>query len=190
METPSLNELMQMLQSGDALAFEALYSELKPLLKAFFSGRVKSSEIEDLVQETMFLIWKGCQSFDPARGQVIGWAKRIASNTVTSLYRRKGRQRRGGDAKRLYVALDTLADGAGEFVNIERIHSEMVVQIAQLPGDMRVACMGAIGGESMQEVASTLGCSVTKTRRLMTTAKSILSTSSELIDAVEIGKAV
>jgi RNA polymerase sigma factor (sigma-70 family) len=189
-ETPSLNELMQMLQSGDALAFEALYSELKPSLQAFFSGRVNSSEIEDLVQETMFLIWKGRQSFNPESGQLISWAKRIALNTVTDSFRRNGRQRRGGEAKRLHIPLDTLADDSGEYSSFERIHSEMEMQIDQLPGDMRVACMGAIGGDSLQTVATTLGCSVTKTRLMLITAKSILSTSSELIDAVEMGKAV
>lgn len=189
METPSLNELMQMLQSGDALAFEALYSELKPLLSAFLASRVKPSEIEDFVQETIFRIWKGRDSFNPESGQVISWAKRIALNTVTDSFRRNGRQRRGGEAKRLHISLDTLADDSGEYSSFERIHSEMEMQIDQLPGDMRVACMGAIGGDSLQTVATTLGCSVTKTRRMLITARYILSTSSDLIDAVEIGKA-
>ncbi len=190
MKKPPLNELMTMMQSGDALALDELFTELRPRLSSFASKCVEPSEVDDVVQETLFLVWKRCESYDSTRGNVLAWSKRIALNIATDMHKKKSRMRRGGGFQQIDVCLIHLPTRAGESLNTERYQSELLLQIDQLPRELRVAFKASIGGKSLRSIATTLGCSVTRITRLLTIATSILSTSPDLIDAVEMGMAV
>jgi len=52
----------------DRAAFVALFGRFAPRLKSWFQrGGVPADQAEDLAQETMLLVWRKADSFDPSR---------------------------------------------------------------------------------------------------------------------------
>jgi RNA polymerase sigma-70 factor (ECF subfamily) len=76
----------------DRAAFSALFDFYGPQIKAFMmrSG-FPSSAAEELVQETMLLVWKKASSFDVSRASVSTWIFTIARNLRIDRLRRENR---------------------------------------------------------------------------------------------------
>lgn len=76
----------------DRAAFSALFDFYGPRIKAFMmrSG-FPSSAAEELVQETMLLVWKKASSFDVSRASVSTWIFTIARNLRIDRLRRENR---------------------------------------------------------------------------------------------------
>lgn len=56
------------IRAGDASAFESLFLETGPRLRAFLRVYCGGIDAEDLVQETFLQIWKRPDGYDPERG--------------------------------------------------------------------------------------------------------------------------
>jgi len=86
--------------SADRLAFAALFRHFAPRIKTYLvrSG-ANEAQSEELVQETMVILWRRAATFDPARAQVSTWIFTIARNVRIS------------QARRLAVGVPTVAEG-------------------------------------------------------------------------------
>lgn len=86
-----INEWMRAVAIGsDRLAFAALFRYFAPRLKSYLV-RSGSSEAhaEEVVQETMVVLWRRAASFDPAKAQLSTWLFTVARNVRISALRRR-----------------------------------------------------------------------------------------------------
>lgn len=68
-------------EAGDRRAFAGLFRHFAPRIKGFLvRGGADDALAEELVQETMVVLWRRAASFDPARAQVSTWLYTIARN--------------------------------------------------------------------------------------------------------------
>lgn len=74
----------------DREAFADLFRHFGPRLKTFFMrGGMPDGLAEDLMQETMLLVWRKASYFDPARAGVATWVFTIARNLRIDHLRRQ-----------------------------------------------------------------------------------------------------
>lgn len=71
--------------------FERELLRLIPYLKRFYTGKVPPDDVDDLVQETLFRVWRARAAHDPTRDLKI-WLAAIARNLVAEYYRTKSRR--------------------------------------------------------------------------------------------------
>lgn len=75
--------------SGDMEAFEQIFRAYAPRVRAFMMQRVRDPQIsEELMQETMVMIWRKAAQFDPVKGSPGAWIFTIARNLRIDSYRR------------------------------------------------------------------------------------------------------
>lgn len=88
--TDELNQWMRAVAtSSDRLAFAALFRHFAPRLASYLrrSGS-PDAQAEELVQETMVILWRRAVTFDPAKAQLSTWLFTIARNVRVSHLRR------------------------------------------------------------------------------------------------------
>jgi RNA polymerase sigma-70 factor (ECF subfamily) len=74
--------------AGDAEAFDALYRESGPRLRAFLRQLLPGEqEAEDVMQETFTQIWRRPQGFDPDRGSLRGYVFGIGRKLAAEWWR-------------------------------------------------------------------------------------------------------
>lgn len=79
-------------QSQDRAAFAELYAHFGPRLKSYMSKLgTPGDAAEELVQETMILIWRKAAQYDPARAAAATWIFTIARNRRIDALRRERR---------------------------------------------------------------------------------------------------
>lgn len=76
----------------DSGAFETLFRYYGPRIRAYMLKRDGDRQsAEELMQETMVMIWNKAAQFDPARGTLSGWIFTIARNVRIDAFRRNNR---------------------------------------------------------------------------------------------------
>lgn len=76
----------------DIESFETLFRFFGPKIRAFMLKRGGNrQQAEELMQETMMMIWNKAEQFDPARGTVSSWIYTIARNVRIDAFRRTNR---------------------------------------------------------------------------------------------------
>lgn len=89
-EMPRL--LLAVGQNRDVEAFETLFRHFAPRVKAYMARQARDSQVaEELMQETMMVVWNKAALFDPERGNVSAWIFTIARNLRVSAYRKAKR---------------------------------------------------------------------------------------------------
>ena len=76
----------------DVDAFEKLFRHFGPRVKAYMmrhTGNLQTAE--ELMQETMMLVWNKAALFDPDKGNASTWIFTIARNSFISAYRKQNR---------------------------------------------------------------------------------------------------
>ena len=77
-------------QSGDRAAFAELYGHFAPRLKSYLKRLGAANDTaEELVQETMLLVWRKAGTFDPAKASAGTWIFTIARNRRIDFLRRE-----------------------------------------------------------------------------------------------------
>jgi RNA polymerase sigma-70 factor (ECF subfamily) len=77
-------------QRRDRQQFAALFAHFGPRLKGFFLRLgVTQGVAEDLMQETLLIVWRKAERFDPARAGASTWIFTIARNLRIDLKRRE-----------------------------------------------------------------------------------------------------
>lgn len=78
--------------SKDSSAFEDLFRFYAPRLKAvLIKGGAGPQEAEEVMQETMVLVWRKAEQFDPSKASASTWIYTIARNRRIDLLRREKR---------------------------------------------------------------------------------------------------
>ena len=67
------------------MATKAVYGYANKKFKGFFT----KEDLEDLVSEVMMKMWKGRNSYDPAKGELFQWVWTIAKNAVKDAAQKK-----------------------------------------------------------------------------------------------------
>lgn len=81
--------LQSVAKNLDRQAFGELFDAFAPRVKIFMMRKGAALELaEDLVQETMILVWTKAGLYDPARGAVSTWVFTIARNLWIDRHRR------------------------------------------------------------------------------------------------------
>jgi RNA polymerase sigma-70 factor (ECF subfamily) len=84
--------LVAVAQHRDVEAFETLFRHFAPRVKAYMARQARDSQLaEELMQETMMMVWNKAALFDPERGNVSAWIFTIARNLRVSAYRKAKR---------------------------------------------------------------------------------------------------
>ncbi len=173
----TLDELMDEVKAGNALAFSELHDRMRPHITAFlFSEGISVNDVEDCVQETLFKVWERCQSFDTRKGQAKSWIIRIAANQLTDMRRRACRQKRGADAKFVDITIRQIEDGYEER-SIPEKYQALQNEVDALPDALREICDAFLCGESLSKAGQRLGYSRIKASRQFKAAREIMETS-------------
>jgi RNA polymerase sigma-70 factor (ECF subfamily) len=86
-------------QDRDGAAFAALFAYFAPRLKTYFVRyvTVDGMTADELVQETMLLVWRKAALFDPKRAAASTWVFSIARNLRVDSWRLERRRTAAGD---------------------------------------------------------------------------------------------
>nr|AFT64076.1 FecI-like sigma-24 [gamma proteobacterium D250]AFT64157.1 FecI-like sigma-24 [gamma proteobacterium D250]AFT64199.1 FecI-like sigma-24 [gamma proteobacterium D250] len=80
----------------DRQAFEQLFRHFAPLIKGFHNNHstqaINAETADELVQETLFKVWRKAPSFDANKASASTWIFTIMRNTRIDMLRRNGRQ--------------------------------------------------------------------------------------------------
>lgn len=164
--------LMPRIAAGDARAFQSLVARLEgPALRMATKVLGDRSEAEDAVQAACTRLWTEAQRFDPLRGSVEGWFRRIVINQCLD------RRRRVRIAAPLDAAVHvadpgpTPFDAAAGNARAQRVDAAM----AKLNPRQRAAIVLFHGeGASMVEIADMLGTSPKAIEGLLARARNEL----------------
>ena len=160
--------LVERVQAGDPLAFDALAAKYQRKLNRLLSRYIRDhAEVEDVVQETFLKAYRALPSF---RGEsaFYTWLYRIGINTAKNYLAAKGR--------RAPTTTEVDADEAETFEEASLLHDintpERILQSKQigqtiniamqsLPEELRNAIMlREIEGLSYEEIAAEMGCPI------------------------------
>ncbi len=84
--------IVRIARKADRAAFAELFRQFAPRLKSYLMRRgCDFAEAEELMQETMIMVWRRAASFDPARASVATWLFTIARNKRIDALRRQHR---------------------------------------------------------------------------------------------------
>ena len=174
-----ITQILQSADSGDSQAraelVQAVYHDLRSL-----AGRQMSNERQNhtlsataLVHEVSMKILGESDIPTEGRGQFFAYAAKAMRNYLIDHARTRGRQKRGGDRKRVIVeeALIASEQRSEDLLAL----NEALEQLAELePRKAQVVEMRYFGGMSLQEVADSLDISIATVKRDWDVAKTWL----------------
>ncbi len=149
---------MQLVQEGDAKAFEALFdrhSDAAFSLAYRMCGR--RAMAEDVVQESFLSVWRSGARYDRTRGSVRSWVLSVVHNRAIDAFRRET-VRTGRDVRDEGVA-ERIAASERTEAEVERRDEARHVRTAlgELPADQRqVIELAYFGGFTHSQIAEML----------------------------------
>src|SRR4051794_40719989 len=159
--TPSLadEDLMRLVQRGDARAFEAIYdrhgSAAFSLAYRIAGNRAAA---EDIVQEAFLSVWRSAVRYSPERGNLRSWLLSVVHNrAIDSLRRSITQNRHQVDAEGIEER-----KAAPEFTDVEALRRDEArtvrTEMERLPADqLRVVELAYFGGFTHSQIAEMLG---------------------------------
>jgi len=149
---PDDADLVARFAAGDDQAVKAVYERFaRPVLTVAMSALGRRDLADEVVQTTMFKVWRGAATFDPSR-ELAPWVYAIARRAAIDVHRRESRapvpQALGDDE----IAVEPLS--------FSRTWEAWEVRSAveKLPADERaVVRLAHLQGLSHREVAAELG---------------------------------
>lgn len=157
----SLDELMEMIGSGDREAFAALYRRCRPDVYRFAVHMSASPTVaEDVVQDVFLAVIQDADRYYPGRSGVLPWLLGIARHHVL-----RWRHRRpavalpddgADDARRLVAETDPIGD-----LTRQRQVTALSRAIVKLPPRHReVVVLCDLQEQSYETAAAVLGCAI------------------------------
>jgi RNA polymerase sigma-70 factor (ECF subfamily) len=151
-------DLMPLVQEGDARAFEVVFdrhADAAFSLAYRMCGRRGAAE--DVVQEAFLSLWRSGARYDRGRGSVRAWVLGVVHNRAIDLFRRES-VRTGRDiaAEGIVERMPAPEDTAGD-VQRNQDAAEVRVALQELPADQRkVIELAYFGGFSHSQIAAML----------------------------------
>ncbi|WP_446809862.1 RNA polymerase sigma factor [Methylomonas sp. 2BW1-5-20] len=148
--------LLQRIVEGDAPAFEAFYKLYYPRLFRFILRTTRDSEhIEELIQETLLLVWQQPERFNHS-SKISSWVFGIAYNKSLKALSKAGKYSKDIDIEEFREILgDPLANMAENIENQDWLNQAL----DSLPADQRAVIeLTFYHGLPYQEIAKVLDC--------------------------------
>jgi len=155
-------ELWKKICDGDVAAFNLLYQENAPRLRAFLRRITGSSEAaEDIVQETFSAFWKNPGSYEPEQGSLRTWLFGISKKRAANWWRKR----------------DPAGPQADEPASACRLEISSILgdALARLPEQQRVILwLREVEGQSYEELAAILEIPIGTVRSRLFAARDAL----------------
>ncbi len=158
-------ELVKRMRSKDERALGTFYDRWFPVVHGVVSRMLESpDDVEDVVEEAFWQVWRQAERFEPDRGSVQTWLLTIARSRALDRLRARRRLREDPLVDAAAVEADTSAptpaapsDPLADAEHAER--SQLVrAALADLPNEQREALeLGYFGGLSQSEIAEQTG---------------------------------
>ncbi|MDQ1487173.1 MAG: polymerase sigma-70 factor, subfamily [Actinomycetota bacterium] len=133
MAEPTFDDRLAAAQSGDEVAFTALWRELNPKLVRYLRV-LAPSMCDDLASETWLNVMRSLGKFSGDESGFTSWVFTIARNKLTDWHRHEAR--RPADSLDDSTAQDVAADDDTELAALEHLSTEAALAlIASLPKD-------------------------------------------------------
>lgn len=141
-------ELLSQAQAGDYDAFEALHNLLQPALTRFvrrlIGGAAASDEIDDVVQDTLLILYKNLATIDPPQ-KLRPFLFRVARNRCYDILRHQGRwnqveledEEAPRDVRIAFNMQDELGTSPEDAANWMLLYVEVKEAIERLPENQR-----------------------------------------------------
>ena len=160
-------ELIRRMQSGDERALGAFYDRWFPIVNGLVARMLKSADdVEDVVEETFWQVWRQADRFAERRGSVQTWILTIARSRALDRLRAVRRRREDsidddGGENLPSNAEPTFAQPATDpSLAVEHKERRQMIMGAldELPREQREALeLGYFGGLSQSEIAERTG---------------------------------
>ncbi|RLP92900.1 RNA polymerase sigma factor [Micromonospora sp. BL4] len=131
---PPVDDLALRFCAGDEVALRAAYDRYgRAVLHLATSMLANRSDAEDVTQATFVAAWLGRETFDPAKGSLIGWLLGIGRRKVIDRMRAAARE------TRVVETVRQLPEPAQTGPDPDRVVDRLVVadELARLPDDQR-----------------------------------------------------
>ncbi|WP_410813160.1 RNA polymerase sigma factor [Micromonospora sp. 067-2] len=131
---PPDDDLALRFRAGDEAALRQAYDRYgRAVLHLATSMLINRSDAEDATQATFVAAWLGRDTFDPARGSLIGWLLGIGRRKVIDRMRASARE------TRVVETVRQLPEPAQSGPDPDRVVDRLVVadELARLPDDQR-----------------------------------------------------
>ena len=84
--------LVRIGRSRDVASFERLFAHFGPRIRSLMMKRAMDGQLaEELMQETMMMVWRKAALFDPQRGNASAWVFTLARNVMIDNIRKTRR---------------------------------------------------------------------------------------------------
>jgi RNA polymerase sigma-70 factor (ECF subfamily) len=174
---PDVQLMLAVQQNDDEAAFEALFRKYIGRVAGFAASFVGSrARAEEIAQEAFLQAYRARRRYRP-QARFATWLYRIVSNLCVSEMRRPEHRvvrvtRGGGDDPPQDLDPDFLPDGTTRSGEEDLLAQEDMARIRalveRLPAQQRAAVLLArVEGQSYEEVAQSLGCSVSAVKSLI-----------------------
>ncbi len=122
--------------SADRASFATLFNHFAPRLRSYCARQGVAGDVaEELVQETMLVLWRKAASFDPAKAQVSTWLFTIIRNKRIDRLRRENRPELTADDLAIFANDESGADAA---VEASDDAARLATALESLPAEQRV----------------------------------------------------
>ncbi|WP_030487372.1 RNA polymerase sigma factor [Micromonospora chokoriensis] len=131
---PAVDDLDRRFQAGDDVALREAYDRYgRAVLHLATSMLANRSDAEDVTQATFVAAWLGRDTFDPAKGSLIGWLLGIGRRKVIDRMRASARE------TRVVETVRQLPEPAPADPDPDRVVDRLVIadELARLPDDQR-----------------------------------------------------
>ncbi|MBV9310017.1 MAG: sigma-70 family RNA polymerase sigma factor [Solirubrobacterales bacterium] len=150
--------LLELACKGKPEAFEVLYDRHSGIAYSLASRICGASGLaEDVVQEAFLSVWRGCDRYDPRRGQVRSWLLGIVHNSAIDRMRRSSvHERRRASSEGIEERLEAPERTDEEVVDREQAKAVRSA-LATLPEEQRrVIELAYFDGLTHTQIATTL----------------------------------
>lgn len=155
------------MQSGDERALGAFYDRWFPIVNGLVARMLKSADdVEDVVEETFWQVWRQADRFAAGRGSVQTWILTIARSRALDRLRAARRRREdpiaddGGEnlASLAEPSFATTTNDPSLAVEHKERSQMIMVALGELPREQREALeLGYFKGLSQSEIAERTG---------------------------------
>jgi RNA polymerase sigma-70 factor (ECF subfamily) len=160
-------ELVRRMQSGDERALGTFYDRWYPIVNGLVARMLKSADdVEDVVEETFWQVWRQANRFAEGRGSVQTWVLTIARSRAVDRLRATRRRREdsiddgGGENLESKAEPSFAAATADPSLAVEHAERSQLIRAAlgELPREQREALeLGYFKGLSQSEIAERTG---------------------------------
>ena len=154
----TLREVFNAAQNGDPAAFSEIYRRCEPRVRRQLTGRVPSSQVDDLVNETFLRAWRSLQQFRWQGTDPVAWVLVIARNLAAD-YWSLARNRRELAAEDPAIFAQMIPQRGADDIVIDLVEAERLRDaVRHLPPAQRQCLeLRFLGERSVRETAVAMG---------------------------------